>query len=334
MKKLNILVNLPAAFHTQPELRPFYERLEKRGTVRTTSHNTADEIRGDLAWADAVIMWSWPVLTDDLLDAAPKLMFRGHMDIGQDQARIGLRRKAPISLSKGGWSPAVSEMALTLILSTLRKTSNYHAAMRRGAEKWVASLPADIDPDERQLTGRNVGIVGLGQIGRRLAELLAPFRVRLRACDPYVGEDVLKRHGAERVELDDLIRESEVVVVAAASNPGTRHLVGAAQIALFRPRAVFVNVARAALVDTDALVARLKKGDLYAAIDVFDKEPLAADHPLRALPNAYLTPHRAGGLMESCGRVVGWLVDDFEAVLDGRERRYALTEAMVPALDR
>jgi phosphoglycerate dehydrogenase-like enzyme len=86
-------------------------------------------------------------------------------------------------------------------------------------------------------------------------------------------------------------------------------------------------------VDTDALVARLGEGDFYAAIDVFDSEPLAKNHPLRKLPNAYLTPHRAGGVMESVQRILTWLIDDIEAHLAGRSRQYALTEQMIPMLD-
>jgi len=96
---------------------------------------------------------------------------------------------------------------------------------------------------------------------------------------------------------------------------------------------VLVNVARAALVDTGALVDRLRRGDLYAAIDVFDKEPLEADSPLRDIPNAFLTPHRAGGILASVQRTVSWLADDLEAHLAGRPRTYALVEAMVPSLD-
>ena len=94
-----------------------------------------------------------------------------------------------------------------------------------------------------------------------------------------------------------------------------------------------VNVARAALIDEAALQARVEGGDLIAALDVFDQEPLAADSPWRGLPNVYLTPHRAGGLIASLLRNIHWLIDDLEAHLAGQPRRHAVTEAMITALD-
>jgi phosphoglycerate dehydrogenase-like enzyme len=330
---MNILVNLPSGFFSQAELAPTWERLSQLGTVRQTSHNTADEIRADLVWADAVFMWSWPALTDDLLNNSPNLKFRGHIDISQGAARLALSRGVPVALSRGGFSPAVSEMALALILSTLRKVSDYHAQMRAGSEPWVESFPTDIDPLERELTGRSVGIVGFGNVGRRLGELLQPFHPVLRVYDPFVPGEVLQAHNAMRVELDEMLRDSDVVVLCAASNPGTAHLIGREQIALLRPHAVFINVARAALVDTQSLVERLQRGDLFAAIDVFDSEPLDRDAVLRTLPNAYLTPHRAGGTMASVARTLNWLIDDFEAGLEGRALQHALMERMLPSLD-
>ena len=303
------------------------------GDVRRTSHNTAAEIHDDLAWADVVLMWGWPSYTPELLDAASRLRFAGHLDITQPSARLALARGLPVSVSRGGFSPAVAEMALGLILTLLRRTSDYHAQMRAGTEAWVNDFPTEIDTRERELTRRSVGIVGFGQVGRRLGELLDPFQCELRIVDPFAPESLFAVHGPKRVSLDEMLTQSDVVVLCAASNAGTSHLLGRREIELLRPDAVLVNVARAALVDTDALADRLRLGNLSAALDVFDHEPLDPASPLRALPNAYLTPHRAGGLIVSVQRILSWLIDDLEAFLDGRERKYALTEAMLPSLD-
>jgi phosphoglycerate dehydrogenase-like enzyme len=175
--------------------------------------------------------------------------------------------------------------------------------------------------------------VGFGRIGRRLAELLGPFDCRVATYDPFLPDEMVQRHGARKLELDELMATSEVLVVCAASNPGTRALIGPKQIEALRRGAVFVNVARAALVDTDALIERLRRGEIYAALDVFDREPLEIDSPLRSLNGAFLTPHRAGGVLESVGRTVSYLADDFEAFLDGRPLTYALEERMIPSLD-
>jgi phosphoglycerate dehydrogenase-like enzyme len=330
---MHILINLPATFFNCDVLIPAWQRLSTLGEVRHRSHDTPDQIADDLAWADATIMWSWPKLDAAMLDAAGPLLFRGHLDLSQAAAAVALQRDTPVSISRGGWSPAVAEMALTLMLGCLRQTSGYHAAMRAGTERWVQQLPGDIDPRERQLTGRSVGIVGLGRIGRRLAELLQPFDVRLAVTDPHVPEAVLRDHGAQRLGIDTLCERSELLVLCAAANEGTQRLIGRQQFALMPADAVFVNVARAALVDTQALADRLRQGDLIAAVDVCDQEPLPTDSPLRGLPNLHLTPHRAGGLIESVQRVVDWLVDDLEAVLAGRDPKHALTPGMLATLD-
>jgi phosphoglycerate dehydrogenase-like enzyme len=205
--------------------------------------------------------------------------------------------------------------------------------MRQGSESWVQAFPSDIDPRERELTGRTVGIVGLGQVGRRLAELLAPFHVDLHVADPFVPEEVISGAGGRRCTLEEMVDACDVVILCAAANKGTSRLFNPSLINRLKPNAVLVNVARASLVDTGALLERLAKGNLFAAIDVFDQEPLPADDPLRRMENACLTPHRSGGLLSSVRRTVEWLVDDYERFLSGEPRKYAVTEAMIPSLD-
>jgi phosphoglycerate dehydrogenase-like enzyme len=333
VSKPSLLINLPPGFFAHPQLKPAFKRLASLGTLRKRSHNRPDEIARDLAWAELVLMWSWPRFTDELLAPCERLRFAAKLDITQSAAKVCLSRRLPVSVGRPAWSPAVAEMALTLILSTLRRTSDYHAQMRQGREAWVKSFPDDIDPLERQLAGRRVGIVGFGQIGRRLAELLAPFHVDLTTFDPYITDAAASSLGAKRVDLDALCRTSDVLVLCASNNPDSAHLLGAKQLDALPKNAVLVNTARAALVDTTALVARLRKGDLFAAIDVFDAEPLPTKHPLRKLPNAYLTPHRAGGVMESVLRMLAMLTDDIDNYLQGRPLKYPLTERMLPMLD-
>lgn len=330
---MNLLVNLPPDFFTQPELEDRFLDLARRFELRRTSHNTPEEIAPDLAWADAVIMWSWPRLDHALLDRAGSLLYVGHIDVCQTAARCELERGIRVSTSRGGWSPAVSEMALGLILSALRRISDYHASMRQGNEKWVSAFPKDIDPLERHLSGQTVGIVGFGRVGRRLAELLRPFQVDLLVVDPFVPESALEPFSAKRVTMDAMVDACEVVVLSAASNEGTRHLLDADRIARLRPHSVLVNVARANLIDTEALIRRLRQGDMQASLDVFDREPLEAESVLRQLPNCYLTPHRAGGLIASVQRTVDWLIEDLHLVLAGQAQRYPLRPEMIPALD-
>lgn len=331
--KPTLLVNLPPGFFEYAPLASYFARLRERFEVRTSSCNTQDEIRPHLKGADAVLMWSWPVLTGDLLDENPQLRVSANIDVAQRGARILLDRGIPVSCVKRAFSPAVSEMALTLILATLRRTSTFHSQMWRGEEPWVNSFPDEIDIQERQLTGRSVGIIGLGGIGQRLAELLGPFCCKVCAYDPFLPVEVAAKFNVSLTDLNTLFSESEIVVCCASSNEGSSHLVTKAHIDLLAPYSVFVNVSRAALIDYSALLERLQRGDLFAALDVFEKEPLATDSPFRKLPNVYLTPHRAGGIAESVQRIFSMLIDDLEAHFDGKPIKHPLTESMIPALD-
>jgi len=322
--KPNILVNLPEGFFQTPWLADIWGRLDAIATVTQASCNTDDEIRPYLAEADAVLMWSWPELTPELLADAPRLKFAGHINLLLDAAKAEMAAGLTISEARRGWSAAVAEMALTLMLAGLRKTSAYHIAMRNGTESWGA-MPDGIDAEERQLTGRSVGIVGLGGIGQRLAELLAPFRVDLRAYDPYMPAEAAAKVNARMTTMDELAAESDVIVLCAPNTQETLGILSAERIAALRPGAVVVNIGRTWLVDNDAFLARLQKGDIIGMLDVFETEPLEADSPLRALPNVFCTPHCAGGLAESVQRVLTWLIDDLEAHLAGKPGKHNVT---------
>ncbi|MBM4036244.1 MAG: hypothetical protein FJ291_31295, partial [Planctomycetes bacterium] len=165
--KCRLLVNLPSGVFRCPQLKGVFRRLGRLATLRKRSHDKPEEIAKDLVWADAVIMWAWPTLTREMLAACPRLRFAGHINLTQGIAKAELEHGLVVSEARHGWSPAVAELALGLILCGLRKISDYHAAMRAGTEHWVSDFPVDIDPAERQLTGRAVGIVGFGGIGRR-----------------------------------------------------------------------------------------------------------------------------------------------------------------------
>ncbi len=323
-----ILVNLPPSFFPCAVLQPQFERLGSLGAVRTTSHDNLEPFLKDLASVEAAFMWSWPELSEESLRAT-KLRFLGQINTTGLTARACLSRGVALSEARHCWSPAVAEMALGLILSGLRGIGDYHASMRSGTEKWVQVFPADISPRERELTGRRVGIVGFGGIGRRLAELLQPFRTELLVHDPFISPRVAEEAGVRNVGLHELLSACEVVVLAAPGSHANRALLGQAEIDLLPKDSLLVNVSRASLVDTAALIRRLRKGDLIALLDVFDEEPLAGDSPLRKIPGAYLTPHRAGGLLSSVQRALEMLLDDFEAFLAGNPRRYAITEEML-----
>lgn len=329
-EEFNILVNLGVGFYRSKFLNDMWERLQSLGTLRRISDPRRFE--RELSRTNAWIGWGSPVPTPEMLEKAPGLRWSGHLNLTIEGALALLEHGVAVSEARHCWSPAVAEMTLALILAGLRKTSDYHAAMRNGKEVWPFHYyPSRLDPLERELTGRPVGIVGFGGIGRRLAELLGPFRVPLRVYDPFIPDSVIRKSGAMPSSLMDLVTSSDVVVLCAANTYEARHMFGRNEIAALRRNTVLVNVGRAWLLDTDALVKRLEKNDLIAMLDVFDKEPLKKNSPLRKLPNAYLTPHRAGGIVESVRRGLNIIIGDLEAFLEGRPMSHGLDKKSAKA---
>jgi phosphoglycerate dehydrogenase-like enzyme len=184
--------------------------------------------------------------------------------------------------AKGAFAQPVAEHALTLTLAGLR-----HLTERARATSWGGNKG-------ESLYGRHVVLVGAGGIAVELLRLLSPFGVRTtvvrRSADPMDGAD--RTVSADR--LDEVLPDADVLILAAASTAETRHLIGADQLALLKPTAVLVNIARGALVDTDALLDALREERLlFAGLDVTDPEPLPEGHPLWQEDRALITPHSA-----------------------------------------
>jgi len=144
----------------------------------------------------------------------------------------------------------------------------------------------------RGLTGRTLGVIGAGRIGKELLRMARVFELNLLAADPLVDAVELGYLGARKVDLDTLMAESDFVVVCCLLDAATRHLVGAPQFARMRPDAYFINVARGPIVDEAALIAALQRGQFAgAALDVFEQEPVDPANPLLAMDNVIVTPH-------------------------------------------
>jgi D-3-phosphoglycerate dehydrogenase len=181
----------------------------------------------------------------------------------------------------------VAEMALALVLTLVRRIPDYAAAMRAGE----VHTNYEVSQGET-LSGRKIGLVGYGRIGRAFARLIKPFDVELMVSDPYT-------QGIESVDLDELISSCSVIVLAAALTPETRYLINEQRLASMVDGALLINVARGGLIDLEALLVELRNRRIAAALDVTDPlEPLPPDHELRRLSNVILTPHIAAGGLE------------------------------------
>ena len=204
----------------------------------------------------------------------------------------------------------MAEATLMLMLMLIYDVETNVARMRSGA--WRRPAPA-----ARQLAGKTVGLIGYGRIARELTARLQPFGVRILAFSPRVRPEDLPE-GVTKTGLPELLGASDVVSVLATLTDETRHMVGAAELALMKSDALLVNTGRGPIVDEDALVAALRDRRIAgAALDAFATEPLPADSPLRGLDNVILTPHCVGHTQESVAALGPALLDNIRHILRG-----------------
>ncbi|MFB7911606.1 D-2-hydroxyacid dehydrogenase family protein [Kitasatospora sp. NPDC056076] len=207
------------------------------------------------------------------------------------------------------------ELTWALLLGLARGLVQENTALREGGP-WQSTVGAD-------LHGRTLGVLGLGRIGAAVARVGLAFGMEVLAWSRSLTDEQAAAAGVRRAaSKEQLLGESDFVSVHLASNAGTRGLIGAAELALMKPEAYLVNTSRAAIVDQDALLAALTGGRIAgAAVDVFDVEPLPADHPMRRAPRLLATPHLGYVSQENYRRYFTEAVEDIAAFLAGEPIR-------------
>jgi phosphoglycerate dehydrogenase-like enzyme len=269
-----------------------------------------------------------PRLTGAILDRLPNLKFIAEVEGDRFSQRIDVdaaaQRDVTVVDTTNGSSYPVSEWALAMAMIGLRNAGALYRRMMAGEIMFQTNAERVADPSfDGELTGRRVGLIGCGYIGRRLLELLQPFHCDILAFDPYAPRVLADIYDIKLTSLE-AVMDCDVVISLVPLTPETRKMIGAREIALLRPGAVFVNVSRGAVVDQAALIARLERGDLIASLDVFDPEPLEADSPLRRMSNVFLTPHIAG-VTAPCGpRFLTLAADEIARKFAGHRTRHDL----------
>lgn len=202
----------------------------------------------------------------------------------------------------------VAEMGLALALNLARNVVDADLAFRQGKELWGG----DGNQSARLLSGSDIGIIGFGDLGRALNRLLQGFRAKIRVCDPWLPPSILRDHGVEPASLDDVLANSDTVFVVASVTSDNQGFLGAEAFARMRKGAAFILLSRAGVVDFDALMDAVRQGHITAASDVFPQEPLAANHPVRSLPNFLRSAHRAGALDIAFKRMGDMVLEDMD----------------------
>jgi phosphoglycerate dehydrogenase-like enzyme len=215
---------------------------------------------------------------------------------------------------------ATPELAWGLMIATVRNLADEHRNMRDGGWQTSAGMT---------LSGKTLGLLGLGRVGRRMAEYARAFGMDVVAWSQNLTEDAAASVGARWVDKATLFESSDVVSIHLVLSERTRGLVGEAELALMKPHAFLINTSRGPIVDEAALMAALEAGRIAGAgLDVFDIEPLPSDHRLRLLPNVTLSPHLGYVTREMLGAFYSDTVESVVAWLDGAPIRIANPEVI------
>ncbi|MFT3864900.1 MAG: D-2-hydroxyacid dehydrogenase family protein [Solirubrobacterales bacterium] len=274
-----------------------------------------DELVEALSGAEVVVaMRERTALPAAILDRLPDLKLL--ITTGMANAAIDVaaaRRNGVVVCGTQGKGAPTAELAWGLILGLLRKIPAEDAGMRRGG--WQTTIGGDLE-------GATLGLVGLGRLGTRMASIAQAFGMDVLAWSLNLDPDQARSLGARPVEKDDLFERADVVSVHYKLSERSRGLIGAGELALMKRSALLVNTSRGPIVDTEALLDALERGTIAgAALDVYDTEPLPADHPLRNAPNTIVTPHLGYVTEDTYAVFFSDAVDDVLAWLDGEPVR-------------
>lgn len=228
-----------------------------------------------------------------LLQVADKLKLIAVLRGGVENVNLEAAGKKGLLVvnSPGRSADAVSDFAIGLMISVAKNIVRGSLLMRKG--QWVKEF--ENISYTYNLRGKTIGLVGFGEVGRRLVKKLSGFDVKILVYDPYVPKDVIEIAGCKSVTLSSLLKESDFISLHARLTQETEQMIGTPQFKIMKSTAYLINTARAGLVDEKALVQALKNGALGgAAIDVFSQEPVPPESPLFSFDNVVLTPHLAG----------------------------------------
>lgn len=264
------------------------------------------------------------LIDDELYRTGPRLKLVQLLSAGYDKANIEAARRGrvPVANNGGANSVAVSEHAILLMLGVSRQLIKQHANVTAG--RWRGNNT----PRVHELRNKTLGIVGLGTIGKKTARLAAAFGMHLTYHDiARLTEDAEDSLGVRFRLLRELLRTSDVVTLHVPLNASTKHMIGAAELALMKPSAIVVNTSRGPVIDEVALHKALSSGAIAGAgLDVFDKEPPPSDNPLFTLDNVLLTAHLAGPTFESNTARVRNAFDNVQRVARGDQPLWVIPE--------
>lgn len=271
--------------------------------------------------SDAIITtWGAPKIDQAILDANPNLKIVGHAAgsvadfVSPELYDAGIK----VTTANDLMALAVAEWCLAMTMNGLRRFPEYSSINGKTELRWEKNgLP-------RSVRGAKIGVWGYGSIASRYVKILKPLEPgQILVSSSYLTEERAVADGVTKVDFNEIFAAADVVLLLTSLKPGSIGRVGAEQLSLMQDNAVLINCGRGKLTDEQALYAELSKGRIAAMLDVYHKEPLPEDSPLRSMPNVILTPHNAG--RPSRSGYVSLILDEFDRFFNGRPLQYEVS---------
>lgn len=292
-----------------------WKELETLGELVVYERTSADETVARAADAD-VVLTNKVLITKEVMAQLPRLKYVGVLATGYNVVDIeAAHHRGIIVTNVPAYSTeSVAQMVFAHLLTVTNRVEHY--AVQNRAERWTNS--ADFSYSDTLLTelaGKRFGIVGLGNIGKRVAQIAQAFGMNVIA----LTSKTTLPEGIKKASLIELLAQSDVLSLHCPLTPDTHHLINADTLKLMKPTSILINTGRGPLVDDQAVADALKAKRLYAfCADVLTEEPPKADNPLLGLPNAYTTPHIAWATVEARARLIQVAIDNVKAFASGQ----------------
>ena len=292
-----------------------WKELETLGELVVYDRTSADETVTRAADAE-VVLTNKVLITKDVMAQLPRLKYVGVLATGYNVVDIEAAHQRGIIVTNvpAYSTESVAQMVFAHLLTVTNRVEHYTVQNR--ADRWTNS--ADFSYSDTMLTelaGKTFGIVGLGNIGKRVAQIAQAFGMNVIA----LTSKTTLPDGIKKVELPELLAQSDVLSLHSPLTSDTHHMINADTLKLMKPTAILINTGRGPLIDDQAVADALKDKRLYAfCADVLTEEPPKADNPLLGLPNAYTTPHIAWATVEARARLVKVAIDNVKAFANGK----------------
>lgn len=320
MRQVKIIISDPVYLPKE-----YRERLEALGNLEIfdSMPSSSKEFISRVKDAD-IVMVGRHGFSKEEIDASRKLRMISVWQTGYDHIDLKTATEKGIIVSNvpDYAFDSVAEMVFALALNLMRKVHIADSRLREGDFDWR-------DYIGNQLMGKTMGVVGTGSIGERVIQIAHGFNMNILSVTGHPSEEKARKLGVRFVDMDTLLAESDIVTLHVPLTPSTEKMIGAGELARMKKSAILINTSRGKVIDETALVEALKKKEIRGAgLDVFEKEPLPADHPLTELENVVLTPHIAFLSEESLEECTYVCVENVEKFIAGRPQNIVNPEAL------